>query len=97
MNQTIILIVEDDAGLREALVDTLSLGGYSVVEADCAEQAMVKLATHEIDLVVSDIQMGEMTGLALLRSVKNKYPNMPMLLMTAYATIDDAHYDQIKW
>lgn len=90
MNQTIILIVEDDAGLREALVDTLSLGGYSVVEADCAEQAMVKLATHDIDLVVSDIQMGEMTGLALLRSVKNKYPNMPMLLMTAYATIDDA-------
>lgn len=90
MNQTVILIVEDDAGLREALVDTLSLGGYSVVEADCAEQAMVKLATHSIDLVVSDIQMGEMNGLALLRSVKNKYPNMPMLLMTAYATIDDA-------
>lgn len=90
MNQSNILIVEDDAGLREALVDTLELGGYRVIEADCAEQAMVKLATHSVDLVVSDIQMGEMSGLTLLKSVKNKYPNMPMLLMTAYATIDDA-------
>lgn len=90
MSHTNILIVEDDAGLREALVDTLSLAGYHTIEADSAEQAMVTLATHAVDLVVSDIQMGEMNGLALLRSVKNKYPDMPVLLMTAYATIDDA-------
>lgn len=90
MNQTNILIVEDDAGLREALVDTLTLGDYAVIEADCAEQAMIKLASSKVDLVVSDIQMGEMSGLALLKSVKNKYPNLPILLMTAYATIDDA-------
>ncbi|GAA0853653.1 sigma-54 dependent transcriptional regulator [Aliiglaciecola litoralis] len=90
MSQTNILIVEDDAGLREALVDTLLLGGYNVIEADSAEQAMIKLGQVQVDLVVSDIQMGEMSGLALLRSIKNKFPNMPTLLMTAYATIDDA-------
>ncbi|WJG10605.1 sigma-54 dependent transcriptional regulator [Aliiglaciecola sp. LCG003] len=90
MSQTTILIVEDDAGLREALVDTLLLGGYAVIEADSAEQAMIKLGTQQVDLVVSDIQMGDMNGLALLRSIKNKFPNMPTLLMTAYATIDDA-------
>lgn len=90
MSQTSILIVEDDAGLREALVDTLLLGGYKVIEADSAEQAMVKLGSQEIDLVVSDIQMGGMNGLDLLRSIKNKFPMMPTLLMTAYATIDDA-------
>ncbi|MEP4891707.1 MAG: sigma-54 dependent transcriptional regulator [Aliiglaciecola sp.] len=90
MSQTSILIVEDDAGLREALVDTLLLGGYEVIEASSAEQAMVKLSSHKVDLVVSDIQMGEMSGLTLLRSIKNKYPNLPTLLMTAYATIDDA-------
>lgn len=90
MSQTNILIVEDDAGLREALVDTLLLGGYRVIEADSAEQAMVKLGLEKVDLVVSDIQMGDMNGLALLRSIKNKFPNMPVLLMTAYATIDDA-------
>jgi two-component system response regulator FlrC len=90
VSQTNILIVEDDAGLREALVDTLLLGGYKVIEADSAEQAMIKLGQCDIDLVVSDIQMGQMSGLTLLRSIKNKFPNMPTLLMTAYATIDDA-------
>lgn len=90
MSQTTILIVEDDAGLREALVDTLLLGGYKVLEADCAERGLMMMNQESIDLVVSDIQMGEMSGLSLLRSLKNKYPNVPVLLMTAYATIDDA-------
>lgn len=90
MSQSTVLIVEDDAGLREALVDTLLLGGYHVLEADCAESAMVKLGNSQVDLVVSDIQMGAMNGLTLLRSIKQKFPNMPVLLMTAYATIDDA-------
>ena len=90
MSKTTILIVEDDAGLREALLDTLLLGNYNVVEADCAEQALLLLSSHAVDLVVSDIQMGDMSGLTLLKNIKAKYPNMPVLLMTAYATIDDA-------
>lgn len=90
MAKTTILIVEDDAGLREALFDTLLLGDYNVIEADCAETALMKLGAHKVDLVVSDIQMGEMNGLILLKNIKAKYPNMPVLLMTAYATIDDA-------
>ncbi|TKB04952.1 sigma-54-dependent Fis family transcriptional regulator [Alteromonas portus] len=90
MSKTTILIVEDDAGLREALLDTLLLGNYSVVAADCAEQALMMLSSQNVDLVVSDIQMGEMSGLTLLKSIKSKYPNVPVLLMTAYATIDDA-------
>ncbi|QDG37709.1 sigma-54-dependent Fis family transcriptional regulator [Alteromonas mediterranea] len=90
MSKTTILIVEDDAGLREALLDTLLLGNYNVVEADCAEQALMMLSMQAIDLVVSDIQMGDMSGLTLLKSIKAKYPNMPVLLMTAYATINDA-------
>ena len=87
MSKTTILIVEDDAGLREALLDTLLLGNYEVVAADCAEEALMVLSSRSVDLVVSDIQMGEMSGLT--RKASNKYPNMP-LLMTAYATIDDA-------
>lgn len=90
MSKTTILIVEDDAGLREALLDTLLLGNYNVVEADCAEQALLLLSSNAVDLVVSDIQMGDMSGLMLLKNIKAKYPNMPVLLMTAYATIDDA-------
>jgi two-component system response regulator FlrC len=90
MAKTTILIVEDDAGLREALYDTLLLGDYDVVDADCAEAALMVLAGRKVDLVVSDIQMGEMSGLALLKSIKAKYPKLPVLLMTAFATINDA-------
>ena len=85
-----ILVVEDDAGLREALIDTLQLGGYQCVEADSGEQALLQLKSHRIDLVVSDVQMGGMSGLSLLKSIKAQYANMPVLLMTAYGTIDDA-------
>jgi two-component system response regulator FlrC len=90
MNHHKILVVEDDAGLREALIDTLSLANYHCVEADSAEAALLLLKNHKVDLVVSDVQMGGMSGLSLLKSIKNQLPNMPVLLMTAYGTIDDA-------
>lgn len=90
MSASKILVVEDDAGLREALIDTLLLAGYECVEAESGEVALLKLHNHHIDLVVSDVQMGGMSGLSLLRSIKNQSVNMPVLLMTAYGTIDDA-------
>ncbi|WDE13233.1 sigma-54-dependent transcriptional regulator [Thalassomonas haliotis] len=85
-----LLVVEDDAGLREALVDTLLLAGYQCLEAESGEAALLQLKNQHIDLVVSDVNMGGMSGLSLLKSIKSSYPNMPVLLMTAYGTIDDA-------
>jgi len=90
MAQSKVLIVEDDEGLREALVDTLALAGYHWIEANCAEDALIKLKTETIDIVVSDVQMAGMGGLALLRNIKQQWPNLPVLLMTAYANIEDA-------
>jgi two-component system response regulator FlrC len=90
MSASKILVVEDDAGLREALVDTLLLAGYQCIEAESGEVALLQLQNHKVDLVVSDVQMGGMSGLSLLRSIKNQSVNMPVLLMTAYGTIDDA-------
>ncbi|MBY7808147.1 sigma-54 dependent transcriptional regulator [Vibrio fluvialis] len=90
MAQSKVLIVEDDEGLREALVDTLALAGYEWLGADCAEDALVKLKTYPVDIVVSDVQMAGMGGLALLRNIKQHWPNLPVLLMTAYANIEDA-------
>ncbi|HGI9703530.1 TPA: response regulator, partial [Vibrio cholerae] len=54
MAQSKVLIVEDDEGLREALIDTLALAGYEWLEADCAEDALLKLKSHSVDIVVSD-------------------------------------------
>ena len=87
---TRILIVEDDAGLREALSDTLTLAKYHSESAESAEQAVVMLSNQSFDLVISDIQMDGMNGLSLLKNIKSKFPQLPVILMTAYAKIDDA-------
>jgi len=90
MSQGKLLIVEDDEGLREALMDTLLLAGYDCQEVGSGEAALLALNKSKFDMVISDIQMGGMTGLVLLKNIKDKYPETPVLLMTAYATIDDA-------
>ncbi|MEI6896473.1 MAG: sigma-54 dependent transcriptional regulator [Psychromonas sp.] len=90
MSQGRLLIVEDDAGLREALIDTLLLAGYHCEEVDSGEAALLILNKKKFDMVISDIQMGGMSGLTLLKNIKSKYPTLPVLLMTAYATINDA-------
>ncbi|GHE80889.1 sigma-54-dependent transcriptional regulator [Thalassotalea profundi] len=90
MNQSKILVVEDDAGLREALIDTLAIAGYHCIEAESGEEALLLLKNHQIDLIVSDVQMGGMSGLSLLKSIKNTNAQIPVLIMTAYGTIDDA-------
>ncbi len=90
MSNNKILVVEDDAGLREALIDTLKLSGYQCLEADSGETALLTLKEQSVDIVVSDVQMGGMSGLTLLNSIKSNWPNLPVLIMTAYGTIDDA-------
>lgn len=90
MSSSKIMVVEDDAGLREALIDTLLLAGYQCLSAESGEEALIKLKSQTVDLVVSDVQMGGMSGLSLLKSVRNSYPKLPVLIMTAYGTIDDA-------
>ncbi|MBV2127859.1 sigma-54-dependent transcriptional regulator [Arsukibacterium indicum] len=87
---TPILIVEDDAGLREALCDTLSLANYQVHSADSAESALLLLKKQQVQLVVSDVQMGEVSGLTLLKTLRQHYPQLPVLMMTAYANVQDA-------
>ncbi|WP_019676429.1 sigma-54-dependent transcriptional regulator [Arsukibacterium perlucidum] len=87
---TPILIVEDDAGLREALCDTLSLANYQVFSADSAESALLLLKKQQVQLVVSDVQMGEVSGLTLLKTLRQHFPQLPVLIMTAYANVQDA-------
>ncbi len=86
-----ILVVEDDNDLREALSDTLLLADYDVLAANCAEEALKLLALHsDIAMIVSDVNMGAMSGHDLLRQVKEQYPQIPMLLITAYASISQS-------
>jgi two-component system response regulator FlrC len=89
-NMLPLLIVEDDRDLRDALCVTLELAGYLVIPAADGSEALSVMQRHPVSLVLSDIQMQPMDGLALLREVKQNYPEVPMVLMTAYGDIENA-------
>ncbi|MCY1273168.1 Regulatory protein AtoC [compost metagenome] len=85
-----ILLVEDDRALREALADTLLLGGYDHRAVDCAEAALVALGEESFGLMISDVNMPGMDGHQLLAIVRQRYPQLPVLLMTAYGAVERA-------
>ena len=90
MSQRTLLVVEDDPGLQEAIVDTLELSGYQCLTADCGEAALVVLQRQKVDMIISDVQMPGMDGLSLLQNVQHLYAQIPMLLMTAFGNIEGA-------
>lgn len=83
-----ILIVEDDQELREALVDTVQGASYTVLEAESGEAALRELAIHNVDLVCSDVNMPGMNGMQLLERIQREYPGLPVILMTAYGSVE---------
>jgi len=85
-----VLVVEDDRELCEALCDTLELAGIPALGAGDAEQALIELERRGIGLVVSDVQMRPLDGLELLGRVRALRPELPVLLMTAYGSIEQA-------
>jgi two-component system response regulator FlrC len=89
MNES-VLVVEDDAALREALVDTLRAADLSAISAPDAPGALQLLQSEEIALVISDVQMPGPDGYQLLSSIKQLRPDLPVVLMTAYGTVAQA-------
>jgi len=90
MKDAAVLVVEDDASLREALEDALQDAGFTVVSAHDGTQALLLLQTHRVGLVVSDVQMSPMDGWELLSKLKAKHAEIPVVLMTAYGSIGQA-------
>ena len=88
--KALILVVEDDLQLREALCDTLELADYAVLQADSGEAALDVLAKQSVDMVVSDVNMGGMSGHELLACLQQKFPLLPVLLITAYGDVSHA-------
>ncbi len=90
MKQLDVLIVEDDFSLAEALCETLKIAGFQIKSAKNGREALKILSDSSVGLVVSDIQMPVMDGLELLRAMQKHYPDIPVLLMTAYGSIPKA-------
>ncbi len=85
-----VLLVEDDRALREALSDTLALAGHDYRAVDCAEAALRALHEESFSLVISDVNMPGMDGHQLLRIIRERQPQLPMLLMTAHGAVERA-------
>ena len=85
-----ILVVDDDAALLRLLSLRLQKEGFAVTEAASGEAALARLATLVPDLVITDMRMGGMDGLALFQAVNRKHPALPVIILTAHGNIPDA-------
>jgi len=85
-----VLLVEDDRALRQALGDTLELGGFDYRAVGSAEDALEAVAAEAFSLVVSDVNMPGMDGHQLLTFLRSRQPQLPVLLMTAHAAVERA-------
>ncbi|MCG8415945.1 MAG: sigma-54 dependent transcriptional regulator [Pseudomonadales bacterium] len=85
-----VLIVEDDADLRQALGETLELGRIDCVQTPDAESAIAALAETDFGLIISDVQMPGIDGYEFLEYVKSNYTETPIVLMTAFGDVPKA-------
>jgi len=85
-----ILIVDDDPSLLRLLGIRLSAAGYKVKSASSAKEALGVLSSDLPQLVISDLRMDGMNGMALFEKIRQQQPNLPVIIMTAHGTIPDA-------
>ncbi len=85
-----ILIVDDEKNYLVVLSAFLSEEGYEAITADNVERALEIVESTDLDLVLTDMKMSPMDGIALLKRVKERVPDLPVVMMTAYGTVEKA-------
>jgi two-component system response regulator AtoC len=85
-----ILIVDDEATIRESLKESLVAEGYDVEIAESGEEALAKTHGTVYDLVVTDLRLPGISGLDILRALRNQNNETPVIMMTAYGDVDTA-------
>jgi two-component system, NtrC family, response regulator GlrR len=88
--QAKILVVDDDAALRELMSARLSRAGYAVDTADCGRLALDACVRSRPNLVISDLRMPDMDGLSLLKELKSRWPLLQVIIVTGHGTIAEA-------
>lgn len=84
-----VLVVDDDNTFREMLSDSLRYNEYSPCAVSSGQQALHELENGQVDAVVADIKMPQMDGITLTKRIKEKYPQLPVILITAFLTQED--------
>ena len=85
-----LLLVDDDPSLLKLLGMRLTSEGFHVSTAESGQEALRLLAREQIDLVISDLRMDEMDGMALFAEIQKHQPGMPVIILTAHGSIPDA-------
>jgi excisionase family DNA binding protein len=85
-----ILVVDDEASIREVLSKTLALAEYDVDVANDGQSALERLRAAEYDLLITDLKMPGVDGLTVIREVRRSNPDMPIIIVTGYSTESSA-------
>jgi DNA-binding response OmpR family regulator len=83
-----ILVVDDSEAVCKALRDVLTMSGYAVRTAPSGERAMQIMETAQMDLIITDLKMSGMSGIQLLKKVKDKTPSLPVIILTGFGDMD---------
>lgn len=83
-------MIDDDASLRRVTEYNLSSSGFSVITAESGEKGLAKFKKHSPDLVVTDVKLEDMSGLDLLEEIKKVSPDTPVIIITAFGSIEMA-------
>lgn len=84
-----VLIIEDNARVSSLLKRGLESQGYQIYISEDAEDALVLVEKITFDLVITDIMLPQMNGIELSKMIKQKYPDLPIIMLTALGTIDE--------
>src|SRR5580765_6353869 len=85
-----VLLVEDEAPLREALAEQLADHGYAVEQAESGETALAKLADFAFDVIVTDLRLPGIDGSAVIDAALDRYPDIVAIVVTGFGTVKDA-------
>src|SRR5580658_2068469 len=84
-----ILVIDDEAAIRESLEVLLSLEGYTVTMAADGAEGLRMLEIDNFDLVLLDLALPGQSGMELLPKIKGRQPELPVIMITAYGTVDN--------
>src|SRR3954452_305326 len=85
-----ILVVDDEEGVRSFLADALAGAGHAVAQAEDGERALAQIASRAFHVVLTDLRMPGMDGMALLRELRREHPETEIIVLTAHGSIENA-------
>ena len=85
-----ILIIDDEEKLRNLLAKIISYEGFEVIQAENSKTALKKMEQFDIDVVICDVKLPDGNGVELSKALKNNYPLVEIILLTAYGNIPDS-------